>query len=145
AVMLKYAAAVVLVFGLAFYISVQDERAAQQPAQEAAQPTKIAPPAKSDENHPQQNIRNPERNAPRWYRFFRWGDGTTIWVIVLTLMAIAEQTSETRRSVLVNVRPRLLIRGIEVLPSNPETDDASSISPPRHIKIGVANAGGSDA
>jgi hypothetical protein len=87
-----------LVFGLAVYISVQDERSAQQTAQEATQPAKSALPAKADENHPQQNISNPKRNLPRWYGFFRWGDGTTTWVIVLTLIAIAEQAKESSKA-----------------------------------------------
>ena len=96
--MLKYLAVVVVVFGLAFYISIQDERAAQKTAQETAEPAKGASPAKADENHPQQNIANPERNTPRWHRFFRWGDGTTTWIIVLTLLAIAEQVRESAKA-----------------------------------------------
>lgn len=96
--MLKYVAGIVLMFGLALYISIQDERTAQQTTQQAAQPNKGALAAKADENHPQQNIRNPEGNAPRWYRFFRWGDGTTTWVIILTLLAIAEQAKESAKA-----------------------------------------------
>src|SRR5579864_1978193 len=96
--MLKYVAGLVLVFGLAVYISIQDERATQQAAQNAAQSNKGTIPAKPDEQHPQQNIYNPERNLPRWYRFFRWGDGTTTWVIVLTLLAIAEQARESAKA-----------------------------------------------
>jgi len=96
--MLKYLAAIIFVFGLAVYIAVQDERAAQQAAQETAQSNKIAPTAEPDKNHPQENIPKPKRDAPRWFRFFRWGDSFTIWAIVLTLLAIAEQTNETKRA-----------------------------------------------
>ncbi len=102
--MLKYLAGLVLVFGLAIYISVQDERAAQQTTPHAAQLSKSALPAEADENHSQQNVPNPERNAPRWYRFFRWGDGTTTWVIVFTLLAIAEQAHESAKATLAMQR-----------------------------------------
>jgi hypothetical protein len=96
--MLKYLAGLVLVFGLAVYISVQDERTAQQTTQTSEKLDKGTLSAKADENHPPQNLSNPERDSPRWYRFFRWPDGTTAWMIVLTLMAIAEQANESAKA-----------------------------------------------
>jgi hypothetical protein len=33
-----------------------------------------------------------------WYGFFRWPNGTTAWAIILTLIAIAEQTKQTRKA-----------------------------------------------
>jgi hypothetical protein len=96
--MLKYLAAIVLVFLLAVYVSVQDERAAQQATTKASQIDKGTFSAETDEDHPDQNAPNPKRYAPRWFRFFRWGDGTTTWVIVLTLLAIAEQAKESAKA-----------------------------------------------
>jgi hypothetical protein len=100
--MLKYLAGLVLVFGLTVYVSIQDERSTQQTTQKSAQADKGALPAKTDENHPQQNVHHPEWNTPRWYAvlspLFRWPEGPTTWVIVLTLLAIAEQARETAKA-----------------------------------------------
>jgi hypothetical protein len=96
--MLKYLAGLFLVFGLALYVSVQDGRTTPQSTQKNAELNKGTLASKADENHSQENVAKPERNAPRWYRLFRWPDGTTTWVIVLTLMAIAEQAKETAKA-----------------------------------------------
>jgi hypothetical protein len=100
--MKKYVAGLILVFGLTVYVSIQDERTAQQATQNATQLNEGTPSVKADENHAQKNIPNPEGNTPRWYRyssrFFRWPDGPTAWVIVLTLLVIAEQASDTAKA-----------------------------------------------
>ncbi len=96
--MLKYLAGLVLVFGLTVYVSIQDKRATEQATTDSTQANKGALVAKSNENHPQQNVPYSERNTPSWYRFFRWPDGPTTWVIVLTLLAIAEQARETAKA-----------------------------------------------
>jgi hypothetical protein len=100
--MLKYLAGLILIFGLAVYVSIQDERSAQQTTQNATQLNEGAPSVKADENHPQTNIPKSEGNTPRWYRyfsrFFRWPDGPTTWVVILTLIAIAEQAQESAKA-----------------------------------------------
>lgn len=35
---------------------------------------------------------------PNWYHIFSWPEGVTTWAVILTLLAIAEQTSETRKA-----------------------------------------------
>src|ERR1700677_1125024 len=89
--MLKYLAIFAVVFGLAVYVSVQDERAAEQGANKATQSDKTAPLAEPDKEHPQENISHTERHSPSWYRFFRWPESTTLWAVILTLCAIADQ------------------------------------------------------
>jgi hypothetical protein len=96
--MLKYLAAFALILGLAVYIACQDERTAQQSAQNATHLGQNAVAAKADEQHPQENVGNPERHIPSWYGFFRWPNGTTTWAIILTLLAIAEQTKQTAKA-----------------------------------------------
>ena len=39
-----------------------------------------------------------ERNFPPWFRLFGWPEGIATWAILLTLLAIAEQTHQTRRA-----------------------------------------------
>src|SRR5208283_613105 len=90
--MLKYVFGFILVFSLAVYVAIQDEHTAQQSAQEGKQSSSPVVAAVPDSNHPQQNKPNPVRNLPSWYGFFRWPNGTTTWAILLTLLAIAEQT-----------------------------------------------------
>jgi len=85
----------VVVLGLAVFIARQDERAAQESAQKAADHQSAAAPTKTDEDHSKEDIADSERNGPSWYGFFRWPIGTTTWAIILTLMAIAEQTKQT--------------------------------------------------
>jgi hypothetical protein len=92
--MWKYIAVFAVVFGVTVYVARQDERAAQQ----AAHLSNNASPAKPDTEHPQKNISDAERHTPTWYTFFRWPSGTTTWAIILTLLAIAEQTSQTAKA-----------------------------------------------
>lgn len=100
--MLKYFLVFALVFGLAIFVAVQDQRPAQQPAQETQKHGDSASSAAANADHAEQNIRNSEGNQPRWLvflcYFFRWPNGTTAWGIILTLLAIAEQTSATSRA-----------------------------------------------
>jgi hypothetical protein len=96
--MWKYLAIFALIFGLAVYIARQDERAAQKGAQNAAPPGNSAVPSEANEDHPQENVGDTKRHTPGWYSFFRWPNGTTTWAIILTLLAIAEQTSQTAKA-----------------------------------------------
>lgn len=87
-----------VIFGLAVYVARQDERAAQEAAQNAAHFGNKTVLTKTEGEHSQGNVGNTERNAPSWYGFFRWPNGTTTWAIILTLLAIAEQTKETAKA-----------------------------------------------
>jgi hypothetical protein len=120
--MLKYLAALVVVFGLAFVVARQDQHGADQ----AAQTHKAAVATPPNEQHPKENIENPTGDSPRWYvlylySLFRWPSGTTTWAVILTLLAVAEQTAQTRRSVemtsrslILSHRPKLIVRAIKI-------------------------------
>ena len=97
--MWKYLGAVVLLFGLAIYVSVQDKRAAEQHTKKATQRGNNVASAKTDENYTEENVADSEWNLPSWYGFFRWPNGVTVWAILLTLLAIAEQTKQTAKMV----------------------------------------------
>jgi hypothetical protein len=97
-IMLKYLLIFAFFLGMAVFVSCQDERAAQESAQKAENLASAAIAAKPDTNHPQEHVPQTERHLPSWYGFFRWPNGTTAWAIVLTLMAIAEQTKETAKA-----------------------------------------------
>jgi hypothetical protein len=93
-----------------------------------------------------QECQDPKDYMPWWYILITWPEGITTWAIIATGAVIAWQSWETRRSVLVNLRPKLVIRGIEIPPSNSETERGDGdIFAPRHIRIAIANAGGSEA
>jgi hypothetical protein len=96
--MRKYLAAVMLLVGLTVYVSIKDEHAAEQSASPSASRSKDGIIAKNYTNDGEAEVPDAERNAPSWYGFFRWPNGTTVWAIILTLLAIAEQTKETRRA-----------------------------------------------
>jgi hypothetical protein len=97
-IMLKYLAGLVLILGMAAFVARQDERAAEQHAQKAAQHHETTSAAKSDEQHSDSDISKTEWDTPSWYGFFRWPNGSTALAILLTLMAIAEQTKQTTRA-----------------------------------------------
>jgi hypothetical protein len=102
--MLKYLALFVVIFGLAVYVSVQDERATQQSIQTSAQLANGTASAKAGEKQPQENLPDTGRFKRICFSFFRWPNGTTAWAIIFTLLAIAEQTQQTARAALATVK-----------------------------------------
>jgi len=97
--MLKYLAIFAVIFTLAVYIARQDQLAATESAQKTAHLDQSAIPAKADEKQPQENVPKTRWHTPSWLiGFFRWPNGTTTWAVILTLMAIAEQTKETAKA-----------------------------------------------
>ena len=136
-IMLKYLAALIVVLGMAFIVARQDQHAADQAAQKAAELHKATPPTKPDEQHPQENVENPAGDSPRWYilclyGLFRWPNGTTTWAIILTLLALSEQTQQTRKAaeasakqaeiaktaLVSSFRPKIVLRSITLNPPN---------------------------
>jgi len=87
--MKKYIASFALIFALAVYVSVQDK-------------------------HPVQDSAHREWNAPSWYGFVRWPDGAATWAVLLTLLAIAEQTAIANKTLVATLRPHLIVRKIAI-------------------------------
>ncbi len=149
----------VFIVGLAVYVSIQDECAAQKAAQEAKQASKGAVSAVTDANHPQQNVPNTEWRAPCWYGFFRWPLGTTTWAIILTLLAIAEQTRQTAKAanatqsatelmgknIILQFRPRLILRDIALSEGTQIPTVGIPDAKPWKVDFVLANTGGSPA
>jgi hypothetical protein len=97
--MKKYIVIFVILVGIAFFIARQDERAAQQSAKESTHLDKRAFPTDPNEKHPEKDVPDSKWHAPSWLvAFFRWPNGTATWVVILTIMAIAEQTGETAKA-----------------------------------------------
>jgi hypothetical protein len=99
--MLKYLAVLAVFLGFAFVIARHDEYTALKGAQEAACKNNSAAAGKPDECHPQEHSKNTAWDSPSGHIFhnaFRWPEGTTVWAIILTLLAIAEQTGQTRKA-----------------------------------------------
>jgi hypothetical protein len=99
--MLKYLAILGVVLGFAFVIARHDEYATLSNAHEAAGKSNPAVAGKPNEYHPQEHPENSYWDTPTGHIFhnaLRWPEGTTVWAIILTLLAIAEQTSQTRKS-----------------------------------------------
>jgi hypothetical protein len=96
--MLKYLVLLCLMIGATVYVTRHDKRAAQDRAEKATHLGKEALAAEANEDHSQQYIEEAKRDAPSWFSFFRWPDGTTACAVILTLLVIAEQTNETRKA-----------------------------------------------
>jgi hypothetical protein len=96
--MWKYIVAFVVILGLTGYVSLQSQRIAEQGVQQTAPAANGAAASSAQDNHAQQDANNPKRNTPFWFPFFTWPEGVTAWAILLTLLAIAEQTKQTRKA-----------------------------------------------
>jgi hypothetical protein len=94
----KYLIAVVIVLGGCIYVSRQDQKTRDQYEQNCNQLNASALPPSGHYEDCDKGAENAARHLPRWYRVFGWPDGITTWAILLTLVAIAEQTSQTRRA-----------------------------------------------
>jgi hypothetical protein len=117
----KYVVAVILVSWGTVHVSGKYQYAAKQCEEKRAKvDQRLIPPAghaeKTDEC-----TENAERDFPGWFGFFRWPNGTTALAILVTLLAIAEQANQTRRSAdIANrtlnaiLRPKLIIRRIRI-------------------------------
>src|SRR5579863_8960885 len=126
--MKKYLAALVVVMGMAFVVGRQDQYGTDQSAHKTTESRKAVTSDSPNEQYPQEDITTPKGDGPHWYTFFfyslfRWPAGTTTWAIILTLLAIAEQARETRRSVdvatktlVADFRPKVVIRSIKLDP-----------------------------
>jgi hypothetical protein len=96
--MWKYAVAFVVIFGFTVYVSRQTQQITEQGVQQTAPTTNGLAASNVQESQANQDAKNPKRNAPFWFRFFTWPEGVTAWAILLTLLAIAEQTKQTSRA-----------------------------------------------
>lgn len=91
-------AAALVILGLTAFVAVQDECATQHRAQDATQSNKTVTSTKSDEENSDNGIYDPKGYTPSWYGFFRWPGGITTWAILLTLLAIVDQTRHVARA-----------------------------------------------
>jgi len=73
-----------------------------------------------------------------WHKLIAWPEGVATWALIFTLGAIVWQAIETRRSVQVSLRPRLIIRGIAV-------DSDVKGWQGWHVECQIVNVGGSKA
>jgi hypothetical protein len=95
--MLKYLAAVALIFGLSLYVSIQYKHHTENTTSQPQQPiTKALLAGANEQSKP--NVSQPKWNAPRWYRLFSWPNGIQVWALFLTLIVIADQTAQTRKA-----------------------------------------------
>jgi hypothetical protein len=87
-----------LIFAGAIHVSHEYQSARRQCDKECGQvnPKNVAPSASTKNCDECQE--GAERNFPSWYRLVSWPEGIGAWVVLLTLMAIAEQTNQTRRA-----------------------------------------------
>jgi hypothetical protein len=100
----KYIVAVVVICLGAVYVSRQYQHAAKQCEEETAKvDARPVSPTGHAENAAE-CTQNAERHFPRLYSVFRWPDGTAVLALLLTLLVIAEQTNETRKSATAALR-----------------------------------------
>ena len=105
--MLKYLVIFAVVLGLAFVIARHDEYASLNATQKSTDEHDPTVSAKPNEEKSKDYPHKTAWDSPSGHIFhntFGWPNGTTVWAIILTLMAIAEQTRETRRAALATER-----------------------------------------
>ncbi len=123
-IMLKYLVILVVFLGFAFVIARHDEDAALKSAQEPASQGNPSVAGVPDKDHPQDHKNDTAWDSPSGHIFhsaFMWPEGITVWAIILTLLAIAEQTKHTAKQLRPQrnrrTPPKLLPR-LLLLPSN---------------------------
>jgi hypothetical protein len=144
----KYGIPVLIILGGCVYVSHQDQRTRDQYEQKCNQLNASTVPPSAHQEDCDKGAENAARHLPRWFRIFSWPEGITTWAILLTLFAIAEQTSQTRRSadiserVLVSTfRPRVEVRSV-----NLRVIDAAETSDKKcAFELTIVNVGGTDA
>jgi hypothetical protein len=92
----KYIVAVVVILGFSVYVSHEDQKTRDQYEQKCTPLNATAISLASHSEDCDIGADNAARHLPRWYRVFGWPEGITTWAILLTLLALAEQTSQTR-------------------------------------------------
>jgi hypothetical protein len=106
----KYLVAIVILCVLAIFVSQQNKRLLEQCV------------AAKDSGKCEEQAK---LAFPRWYRLLAWPECTQNWALLLTLLAIAEQTNQTSRSADISVRtlvaqfrPKIVVRKIRLDPSS---------------------------
>jgi hypothetical protein len=94
----KYGIVVFIILGFYVYVSHHDQSTRDQYEQKCNQLNASAVPPSGHHEDCDKGAENAARHEPRWYRLFGWPEGITTWAILLTLLALAEQTSQTRRA-----------------------------------------------
>jgi len=94
----KYLFVLAMIFALAIYVAIQDQRAATKSAEQRTPPANPTISTEAHDNHSQKDAHNAKWNSPRWYKLFAWPEGITTWAIILTLLAVAEQARESAKA-----------------------------------------------
>lgn len=94
----KYLLTVAVIWGCAIYVSLQYKKATDKCENKSKQfDTGAVYPAIHD-SQSKECQKETEAAFPHWYRIFSWPEGITALAILLTLLAIAEQTMETSKA-----------------------------------------------
>ena len=146
--MAKYLACILLLFLLSFFVSVQYREHSQDTISNPYDPS-AALSSSANGQQVNQHTTKSEWNPPRWYRLFGWPDGITVWAVLLTLVAIAEQAKEasvasraaahTTETFVQSERAWIIINPIEVAPELMAVETGTS--PGNGIRLSVKNAG----
>ena len=96
--MRKYLTIFAVIFALSIYVSVMDQHIANQAAQLGTQPPNAPASPSAHDSYTEGNAKAPQLRSSGWYGFFAWPNGVTAWAIILTLLAIAEQTKQTAKA-----------------------------------------------
>jgi len=94
----KYGVVVTLILSATFWTARKDKETREQYEQKCAQLNASAVPPASHYEDCDKGAEKAAGHLPLLYHVFGWPEGITVWAILLTLFAIAEQTSQTRRA-----------------------------------------------
>lgn len=102
----------------------------------------LAPMSSVGDKHSSNDVKS---EPPCWHKLLSWPEGITAWAILLTLGAIIWQAWETRRSVQVGLRPRLIIRRVCLNIGTQIPVFGVPDTRPQTVEFEIANIGGSTA
>jgi hypothetical protein len=139
--MWKYVALLALVLGGTIGVAIHDKRAAEESTPKAASTCDSTVP-EPDENQPQKNIQNADWYLPILYAFFRWPGATETWIIVLTLLAVAEQAHESAKATKamkrsIEVQEAEFLQWLEIGEWEIKSDAVRDFENPREIDVRI--------
>lgn len=140
---------IALVVGAIVVVTRQDQHARSKHKRECQEHMAAIPSLIRDKEYGDDYCKEPSNYMQWWDVLIAWPEGITVWVILVTLAVIAEQTRQTRRSadiserVLVSqFRPRVRVRGVNLrIPGDGEQPRVPSCG----FDLIVVNAGGTSA
>src|ERR1035437_7480206 len=132
--------ALCLLFVYAIHVACQNQYSPEQNAKQTAQQSQVTLPPQTSDQQATKGQQNPSGYFPGWRRLLTWPDGITAFAVILTLLGIVWQSSETRKAAqaaLIQSRYTVASQRAWVLPEKIELVSGSEDRPEGKYQVFV--------